>query len=72
MNPAQTGFLLVNLDFLGFGTKFLERTCREWSEQLDMVDTDHFGFGILQNHQRFVRKWTKLFYDFSLKVFDLF
>ena len=50
----------------------MKKMCREWSGQLDMVDTDHFGFGVLQNHPRFVRKWTKLLYDLSLKVFDLF
>ena len=50
----------------------MEKACPEWSEQLDIVDTDHFGHGFLQNHHRFVRKCTKPFYEFALKVFDLF
>ena len=37
---------------------YMKKTSREWSEQRDMVDTDHFGFGFLQDHQRFVRTWT--------------
>ena len=35
---------------------YIKQTCWEWSEQLDIVDMDHFGLGIWQNHQRFVRK----------------
>ena len=26
---------------------YIKKTCREWSEQLDTLDMDHFGFGIL-------------------------
>ena len=73
------GWLLVSEPgFSGFWPQipletnsYMKKTCREWSEQLDMIDTDYFGFGILQNHQRFIIKWTKLFDAFSLKVFDL-
>ena len=49
--------------FWGFGRQiplknhfYIKKRCWEWSEQVDMVDTGHFGFGILQNQQRFVRK----------------
>ena len=50
----QNWLLVSEPGFSGFGRQLplknnfhIKKNCREWSEQLDMVDTDHFGIGIL-------------------------
>ena len=53
---SESVFCVFWCEFSLKHNQYIKKTCREWSEQLDMVDTDHFGFGIFAEPSKICQK----------------